>query len=399
MGLNVCALAASLVASQATPAELKKLEIYTSSIDSEFLRDKPDAFRQKCVFFVWNDSAITYTDLAFEISVSFGGRRETVKLGVQPMQLMNSVAKDVLPPRATAYFTVAADFPSSVFYFGRNVKVKIVNAKKVTDFTNLKDPIKMFAWFYKATPTQIETAFKKDPSLMNVRGRIGETPIEMALMQPDPAKVKVLQKLGAKLDFVSSRKQNAMHFAALASPKMIEYVHSQRVAYSKDKNGYNPMFYGVQSWEPTHISALAKAKVPLDEPALKGVTPAMFSANLGYLDVFQELMKVGANRNARDSSGYTVMVYAMHQNVDMFKALAKAYGTVKTREAEGRNLLHVAIQGLHYDIVPFLLKSGISPYNKDAKGSDAWAYADRIDHPVNKSQMLALLEPYRKKGK
>jgi hypothetical protein len=320
----------------------------------------------------------------------------TVKLGITPFQLMNSVGKDVLPPKATAYLEVKADFPYSVFYFGRESKIRIVKARKVTKFSNLKDPITMFAWFYKATPGQVESAFKKDPSLAKVRGRLGETPIQMALMQPDPQKVKVLQKLGFKLDFVTSKKQCAMHFAALASPKMIEYVHSQ-VVYRRDTNGYNPMFYGVQSWEPSHIRALVKAKVPLEEAALKGVTPAMFSANLGYSDILEELLKDGAKRTTRDAEGYTLMVYAMHQNTEMFKHIAKIYGTVKTDEGKGRNLLHVAIQGLHYHVVPFLLKSGISPYAKDAEGHDAWSYAAKIEHPVDKQQMLALMEPYRTK--
>jgi ankyrin repeat protein len=74
-------------------------------------------------------------------------------------------------------------------------------------------------------------------------------------------------------------------------------------------------------------------------------------------------------------------------------------GSVNSDQGKGRNLLHIAVQDLRYDIIPVLLKMGVNPDKKNDAGETVWDVANKIQHPVNRQQLLQMMEPYRKKRK
>lgn len=121
----------------------------------------------------------------------------------------------------------------------------------------------------------------------------------------------------------------------------------------------------------------------LDEQALR---LASGNGNLFHLD---NVLKLGANANARDADGQTVLHKTVHSEYSHHVAkVALEHGAgINAVDYEGKTALHYAAQKNHPSTVEMLILHGADQTIRDAKGRTAEAYAPLDSQAEMKFQM------------
>ncbi|XP_064646401.1 serine/threonine-protein phosphatase 6 regulatory ankyrin repeat subunit B-like [Lineus longissimus] len=164
-----------------------------------------------------------------------------------------------------------------------------------------------------------------------------------------------------------------------------------------DKNGLNVMHMASQSSNTDLVDYLVNS-LGLDVNCRTGDnrTPLLFSSLKGNLDMFKHLISLGADVNATDKNGLSVMHMASRSsntdlvdylvnslrldvncragddstpllissskgNLDMFKHLISLGADVNTTDKKGLNVLHMAALSSSTDLVDYLGSLGVNP--------------------------------------
>ena len=96
-------------------------------------------------------------------------------------------------------------------------------------------------------------------------------------------------------------------------------------------------------------------------PGTYGLTPLMYAAAGGHIEVVKLLLKAGAKVEAEDYYGDTPLIYASKKgegNIEIVKLLLNAGAEVEAKDSLGRAPLILASKQGHVELVKLLLKSG-----------------------------------------
>jgi len=103
-----------------------------------------------------------------------------------------------------------------------------------------------------------------------------------------------------------------------------------------------------------------------------GMTPLLFAANKGYVNIAKTLIKHGADVNAVDFQGRTALMYAAQNgDVDMIKVLLNADADIRIPDDQEQNALHFAVQACHLQAMQVLLQHNARINKRDVAGRSA----------------------------
>ena len=99
--------------------------------------------------------------------------------------------------------------------------------------------------------------------------------------------------------------------------------------------------------------------------------PLLEAIYKGDITKVQTLVDKGADVNAKDEAGFTVLIVAAREawrgNIAIVKALIEAGANVNARNGYGDTALHLATMGGHTDIVQALIEAGADKHVRDKK--------------------------------
>jgi len=106
------------------------------------------------------------------------------------------------------------------------------------------------------------------------------------------------------------------------------------------------------------------------------MAPIHDAAHFGTLIQVKALLNQGANKNARDASGWTPLHHAANAGrLSIVQELIKRGARVNSRTANGVTPLHLASLESHSRVVHGLMKAGANPMYRNTQGHSAYNYA------------------------
>lgn len=148
--------------------------------------------------------------------------------------------------------------------------------------------------------------------------------------------------------------------------------------------------------------------VDVNKKDKSGLTPLMRAADRDELDIVSYLIRAGADLNARDNSGGTVLFYSygFHRgSLEMVQLLLRAGVDVNAADNEGNTVLMYACNIGSVEMVQILLEAGADVHRVDKQGRTAlqhirtgkdevYAGYELPFHPDDVKKMQDLLHQY-----
>lgn len=158
----------------------------------------------------------------------------------------------------------------------------------------------------------------------------------------------------------------------------------------KDENGKTWMHYAAKESNVEMLKHLLSLGLKLDDTDKLGHMPEAYaiSANKNFLNhnrlknqlifnavkkndktLFKELVKYGADVNARDEFGVPLIHYAVRYNFPMFAELQKAGADIFAKDRNYETALFVAVHKNNLDVAKKLMEMGLSVHDKNVNGA------------------------------
>ncbi|XP_046547533.1 ankyrin repeat domain-containing protein 50-like [Haliotis rubra] len=165
---------------------------------------------------------------------------------------------------------------------------------------------------------------------INSRGKYGRTPVIKAAEMGRREVFDLLVREGADVSLVNDDRNNILHVACIGGHvDMVKYVLSQRVAGINSRGQY-------------------------------ARTPVMLAAEIGHREVFDVLVKEGADVSLVDDNGNNILhVACIGGHVDMVKyVLSQKVADINSQGQYGRTPVMVAAKRGHRDVFDLLVSGG-----------------------------------------
>jgi ankyrin repeat protein len=233
------------------------------------------------------------------------------------------------------------------------------------------------------------------------RNKEGDTALLLAAggeNEPNSACMRILLAGGAKLTDVNSDGDTALHLAASRGyDKNTRFLLSQGESPNiRNRSGRTPIFsatlardhhYAIPDEGDKVIRVLVEKRAEIDAPDNEGITALIEAATKGYVSMVRDLIRLGANVNARTKSGSTALLEVLNAHdeepasldpvprltpeaqVEVARELIKGHAEVNVGTEDGVTpLMRTAFSG-QLELARLLIASHA---NVDAKNSEGW---------------------------
>jgi ankyrin repeat protein len=138
-----------------------------------------------------------------------------------------------------------------------------------------------------------------------------------------------------------------------------------------DDRGHTPLSLAAYRGHKAVVELLLRTKkVEVDSKDGEHRTPLLRAAHEGHDEVVKLLLKEGANMEAADVYGWTILHWAsLSGRVEIVKLLLEKKANIEAADTEGWTPLHWAAQDGQDEVVKLLLKEGA---NMEAANTDGW---------------------------
>ncbi|MBQ4100528.1 MAG: ankyrin repeat domain-containing protein [Oscillospiraceae bacterium] len=110
-------------------------------------------------------------------------------------------------------------------------------------------------------------------------------------------------------------------------------------------------------------------------------TPLSYSAKLGKTNIYDLLIKLGADKEMADNKGKTPIFYATLNGLDMLKKMMNDGAVIYKTANDGTNLLHMASLSGNIKTYEYLLNSGIDECEYTTDGKSVLHFASESGEP------------------
>jgi len=201
---------------------------------------------------------------------------------------------------------------------------------------------------------------------INVENWCGNTPLHNAVKSKKIEHIEFLLKNGAYVNARNSDTVTPLHLAVEKGSKEIVKLllkHGAHVDSACDFifwEGCTPQLLGVEetstSWE--------------------GYTPLWLAAKKGHEEVVKLLLECGANINAQDKYGRSLLHFVVEEGQKKVVQLLLEYRpNVNTQDKNGKTALHFAVERRQKEFVHLLLECGANVDAQDKDGKTALHFA------------------------
>lgn len=258
--------------------------------------------------------------------------------------------------------------------------------------------------------TEVVQMLLVNPSLIDAKDEREITPI---MLSANPEIFEMLQKAGANILATDANEENVLHHAVESNHiKVVELLSTQkklidaRNKYSKtplmfcvgdsyneifeillkagadplptDDEGRNAMHRAVELHSKKMVEQLLANKKLIDSKNKLGKTPLILSAVIEISEIFETLLKAGADPLLADNEGWNAMHYAAGHNKTEIIRLLSSYKQLIHSQNKGITPLKQAARFGHQKACEILLEIGADPLEKDICGYNAMHYAAEI---------------------
>ena len=141
------------------------------------------------------------------------------------------------------------------------------------------------------------------------------------------------------------------------------------------------LFACVDNYLETVKELLHEKNLDCNLQLLDGYNTLLVASTLGYAQIVQELLKAGADPNARNSYGENSLFLASRRgHFEVVQELLKAGADVNLQNEDGENALIRASEHGHLEIVQELLKAGADVNLQNEDGENALILASQNRH-------------------
>jgi ankyrin repeat protein len=224
---------------------------------------------------------------------------------------------------------------------------------------------------------------------VNTKDARGLTALERAVTQGDFSSDLALIQAGADVNTTDNSGRTVLSWAALQGRLEIVRAFARAGAdvNAKDEQGWTPLTLAFSAGHFDVVQALIEAGAKEDRNQLRkdvnktdgyGTTALWGRSDLSSL---RALVQLGADVNARDNSGRTVLTgAAFGGNLDKVRALAELGADVNVKDKQGWTPLLLASQMGHAAVVQALIESGADADLAGPAGWNALMQASYFNH-------------------
>ncbi len=243
---------------------------------------------------------------------------------------------------------------------------------------------------------------------VNAKNKKGETPLYRAVDRDNPALITALLKAGAgtpalrkKATFIAAgcAAWNTLDFMRSAtSEKISKCLKIGADPNARDKSGNTTLTNAVLGKNPAVITALLKAGADVSAKDKNGKTALQWAVTKQYAAVIDVLLKAGAGtsvlRNkaklvAAGCVAWNTMKFMQIATLEMMADCFKAGANPNARDKEGSTLLYRVVRKGYGSAVVALLKAGADP---NARELDGYAPLHRAAEKGDEEIVIALLK-------
>ena len=132
--------------------------------------------------------------------------------------------------------------------------------------------------------------------------------------------------------------------------------HHPPIIYSKDKNDYTALHHTAPQHHNSTVKILLNAGMEIDARNCYGRTPIFQAVGSGHEETIRVFVEKGANVNAIDNEGWSVLHVAVFHERITVAALLLDHGAKINCDADGITPLHIAALRKNIDLVELLLE-------------------------------------------
>ncbi|XP_068903743.1 serine/threonine-protein phosphatase 6 regulatory ankyrin repeat subunit B-like [Tenebrio molitor] len=216
----------------------------------------------------------------------------------------------------------------------------------------------------EADPSVVDECYELDQGNLS-------SPMSLAAYSNFPEIIQILCKLGA--DVNSAQYQSApLHYASYHGfdACVLILIEAGASVNTPDADGKSPLHWSVKN--PATLRLLLRNYADVNAKSKTGVTTLHIAANYGKIESVQELVKNGANLNAKDIENCAPLYYCIqNSHYEVAKFLLDNGSTID----DGAELLCRAAMSDFPDGISLLLERGVSVNAKNAEGKTSLHWA------------------------
>ena len=233
--------------------------------------------------------------------------------------------------------------------------------------------------------TDIVLALLAGGAKINYSSPNGETPLSLAVSLNHLETVNELLKHGAVVGRINDGGTPLEPLINIAAQKGYEDMALKLLAVSKKApptfNGKTPLMWAAQKKQPRLLSALLKAKAPINERDNLKRTALLLAVVANNAEAVTVLLRAGADAALADSRGDTPLAAAAKSGFDAIaQQLMESRDYIDLANQQGNTPLMLAAQAGHYATAKNLLARGASVTARNNTSHTALMLAAQAGH-------------------
>lgn len=252
------------------------------------------------------------------------------------------------------------------------------------------------------TVDELEQFIKRDdcPNLRSYKDQYGNSLLHYAAtFNKDRNVLKLLTKLGIKINVLNNNNQTPLHLALQnnADPSIVEALLKLNANPNlKDKQGNTAFAYAIPKADLWLFKLLKSHKAYSDVTNSTGSNVLIQSIENEQItdDLFLILVQASRQINKRDRNGYTALINAIRSNLPQrVETLIRAGANVNVTDINAVTpLMHAAISCDKAIIFELLISNGANVFQRDSQRKRAIDYARRNNNETATKILAAQMD-------